>query len=245
MNEKKSGTNVSAIDAAIEEAKKRKSNRAEGEGSTASGKAVKDATKKEKAEMSPEDKLAKEQEQAAAKVAKDAERAQRKLASQAKRDADKVVRDQARAMKKAAKDAERAIKKPHTSKLDKARSKLPVLSSRASNAMSFTIELDSSELLAVSQHLEFEARARQTAAALSTKSLEAGQVVRITGGKDTRVIGRLATLAKVQRIRCYADVPGFKKPVYLFTSDVTAVTAEDAQGINVENGTAVNETVAA
>lgn len=231
----KTEDDMSKIDAAIAAAKQRKAGRAASEGNPDSGKAVTEATKKEKVEMTPEEKEAKEAEKAAAKAKKDAERAAKKQEKQAARDAKKAERDEKRAAKKATKEAEKAQRKPHTSKLDKARAKLPELTNAASNFLTDIVnrELSSVELIALAQHIDFEARSRQTVKALTAK-LEAGQVVRITGGKDTRAIGKLGTLSKVQRIRCYVEVPGIKRPVYLFTSDVASVTDEEAQGINAQ-----------
>lgn len=225
---------VSTIDAAIEAAKQRKAARAASESNPESGKAVAKATKKD--EPSAEEKAALEREKAAAKAKKDADRAAKKLEKQAAREAKKAERDEKRAAKKTAKEQERGAHKPHTSKLDKARAKLPELDATCKqfidiiNGKKCDVEmydmLTSTQLIALAQYLDFMARERQTTAALDAK-LEVGQTVRITSSKDTRFIGKLGTLTKVQRIRCYVDVPGAKRPVYLFTSDVTALPKEE------------------
>lgn len=218
---------MSPIDAAIAAAKQRKAQRTADEGSTASGQAVEKAIKK--TDVTPEEKALQEQQKAAAKAKKAAERAAKKLEKESERNSKRAARDEKRAAKKLVREAERASRKPHTSKLDKARTKLTELSDAAFSAYQSTVsQLSSAELIALAQHLEFEARSRQTVAALGA-SLKAGQVVRITGGKDTRTIGKLGTLTKVQRIRCYVAVPGIKRPVYLFTSDVTAASLEEAE----------------
>lgn len=239
---------ASKIDAMIAAAKQRKAQRAAGEENAASGQAVERAVKK--SETTPEEKAAREAEKAAARAKKDAERATKKAEKQAIRDAQKTERDERRATKKAERDAERGSRKPHTSKLEKARTKLPVLSRTCEqiidliNGYKSEVELHkaltSAELIALSQHLEFAARERQTTEALNAK-LEVGQRVRIVSGKDPRMLGTIGTLQKVQRIRCYVEVPGVSHPVYLFTSDVVPIESDDVEASSAADDAAGEE----
>ena len=67
-------------------------------------------------------------------------------------------------------------------------------------------------------HLQHFNRVKATERALGQRVVQ-GTSVRIVAG-DPRFIGLSGTVVKAQRIRCYVEVPGIKKPVYLFTSDV-------------------------
>jgi hypothetical protein len=60
--------------------------------------------------------------------------------------------------------------------------------------------------------------------------LVVGQLVTIMSG-NAKFVGQHATVAKVQRIRCYVDVPGVEKSVYLFTSDVIPVATSEAESL--------------
>jgi hypothetical protein len=63
----------------------------------------------------------------------------------------------------------------------------------------------------------------------ASNKVEAGNTVTIISG-DARYVGKTGTVSKAQRIRCYVEIPGVSKPVYLFTSDVEVMAAaEQAQ----------------
>ena len=81
-----------------------------------------------------------------------------------------------------------------------------------------TTNFSAEQITALALHLQHFNRVKATERALNQK-IEAGMSVRIIGG-DPKYIGMTGTVSKAQRIRCYVEVPGIKKPVYLFTSDV-------------------------
>jgi len=172
----------------------------------------------------------------AEKAAKAAERAVKRAERKAEQEAAKVEKTAARAAKKADREAEKASKGPaHLSKVAKAALKLPLLSEAASAQFKRTMKaLSPVEVMALSQHLQHAIRERSTIAAASVKLVE-GQLVRITGGAP-KFIGQVATMAKVQRIRCYVHVDGVDKDVYLFTSDVEPVGAADAETLPATEG---------
>lgn len=188
-----------AVDAAVNAAlNKVREGKASGEGSTTEG----EAGKTKKAKLTDEEKVAKQAQ-------RDAERAQRKAEREAK---------------KAAKQAEReANRKPaHLAKVTKAGEKLPQLSASAQQAVDdLTTNHTAGELAAIALHLAHFNRVAATERALSTKLVQ-GQRVRIVSG-DPRFIGKMGTIAKAQRIRCYVSVEGFKKDHYCFTSDCEAI----------------------
>lgn len=197
---------ISKIDQAIAAANARKASRGQ---PTASKPDVVDGTPKPKrAKLSPEDKAARE----ASKVEEKASR--------------KAERDKVREAKRAERAANRAA--PHMSKVEKAAAMLPSLDAEAQSAFGkLTGRFSTAALEALGEHLRHFVRVKRTETALSTK-LTVGQLVRITGG-DPRFVGRVATVNKVQRIRCYCIVPGVERKVYLFTSDVVPVTAAEAE----------------
>ena len=202
--------NMTAIDKAIAAAKARKAAKAgtKADGATAqptSEEAPVKGAKKTKAKPTDADK-------AAAKAAKDAER-----------EAKKAERDAARAAKKA--ERESARKPAHMSKVEKAASKLPALSDAARLMFNeITANATSTEVATLAAHLVHFNRAKATERAL-TQKLSVGDAVTIVSG-DPRFIGMTGTVSKAQRIRCYVDVPGVSKPVYLFTSDVEVMETE-------------------
>jgi len=163
----------------------------------------------------------------------DEEKAIRDQQRTAQRAADKAVRDAARAEKKAAKLAEKSGKVAHMSKVDKAAKNLPPLSSAAS-ALVATVEgqFDESETTAIIAHLTHYLRATATATALGVKLTE-NQLVRITSaeGPNARYVGHLAHVISAQRIRCYVKPVGTDKKVYLFSSNVTALSDEEVQAV--------------
>lgn len=193
----KAGDKTVQLDAAISAARKRKAERAgspapKGRGSSAEKPVA-------KVRLSPE------------------ERAAREAKREAERTASKAERDRTRAEKKANREQSKA--KPHLAKVLKAAARLPKLGDRAQVLFNeITVNLPAAEAASLALHLNHFNRANATQRAIGQK-LDAGMSVRIVGG-DPRFIGMTGTVAKAQRIRCYIDVVGAKKPVYLFTSEV-------------------------
>jgi hypothetical protein len=199
----KNATDTSAIDAAIKKAQARKAAKAAA-GTTDGGAPA----KAEKTTAASKPRLTEEQ-----KAAKAAELA-------------KVREEQAakRAEARSAKLAERnATRKPaHMKKVDKAAERLAPLSQAATVILNeVTHSLPAVELQALAEHIQHFNRVKATERALA-QSLTEGQQVTIVGGAP-RFIGKVGILAKVQRIRCYVQLEGMEKPVYLFTSDVSPV----------------------
>jgi hypothetical protein len=214
-------SNITAIDQAINAAKARKAAKAgtSEEGSEASSKPAKapKAPKEPKPKAEPKRPRLSEAEKAAKVAARDAERATKK-----------AERELARAAKKAAKAAE--TKTPHMSKVEKAASKLPSLTATSEELFNdITVNYPSDQIAALAAHLTHFNRVKATERALNQK-IATGDTVRIVGG-DARFIGLVGEVAKAQRIRCYVEVAGAKKPVYLFTSDVELVSATSTEAL--------------
>lgn len=209
---------TSTIDAAIAAAQARKAAKAAA-GNT--GGAVKGAKPpKEKVEKPVKDK-----------AAADAERA----AKQAEILKEREARKAAKAAERSAKLAEKlAARGPaHMSKVQRAAEKLPELTEIAQGVFNdATTNLTGPQLAALASHLAHFNRVRATERALGTK-IEAGVKVTIVGG-DPRFVGKTGVVAKAQRIRCYVDVPGVNKQVYLFTSDVEALVEEASAATGTE-----------
>lgn len=144
-----------------------------------------------------------------AKALKQAERAQKQAQLKAEREARKVAKAQ-------------QVKGPaHMKKIDRAASKLPELSEQLQLLFNeATTNFGASQITALALHLQHFNRVKATERALSQK-IEAGQQVQIIGG-DPKFIGMVGTVTKAQRIRCYVSIPGVKRDVYCFTSDVQA-----------------------
>lgn len=156
-----------------------------------------------------------------------------------KSDVDKAAKAAARAEKqaqlkadrearKAAKDAAKSSGKPaHMKKIDRAAGKLPQLNDQMQLTFNeVTTNYSAEQITALALHLQHFNRVKATERALNQK-IEAGMSVRIIGG-DPKYVGLAGTVNKAQRIRCYVDVPGFRKPVYLFTSDVEISSSSQA-----------------
>lgn len=223
--------NMSAIDKAINAANARKAMKAaasaNGESPASSGKVAGEADFTKATEVTPkaEKVKAEKQNKDAEKSAKDAERAAKKAQLDADRAERKAKRDAERSEKKAARADKQTNKVAHMSKVEKAAAKLPSLNETATTVFTdITTNFSRSQIAALAEHLAHFNRAQATARALNTK-LEVGDTVRITGG-DPRYAGKVGTLDKVQRIRCYCKVEGVEKPIYLFTSDVSKLEPE-------------------
>ena len=151
----------------------------------------------------------------------DEEKAARQATKDAERASKKVERDAARDARKAAKNDEKRT--PHMSKVEKAASKLPEITEAAQSTVNeITANFSAAVVASIAAHLNHFNRVNATERALNQK-VATGDTVRIVSG-DARYVGREAVVSKAQRIRCYVDIEGVNKPVYLFTSDVEVVT---------------------
>jgi hypothetical protein len=109
--------------------------------------------------------------------------------------------------------------------VDKAAARLPRLDDTAQRVFNETVvNLTRDKIAALQAHLQHFNRVKATESSLAQK-LAVGDSVKIVGG-ETKYTGREGTVLKVQRIRCYVEVEGASKPVYLFTSDVERFEAE-------------------
>lgn len=228
---------MSAIDRALAAAKARKAARA------ASGEDAAEPVTVAKSKPAKEPKAKAEkpndEAKAAAKAQRDAERAQRASAKAEKATAEsaakaekKAAREAAKAERRAAKEAEKGSKKPaHMKKVERARSKCPALNSAAEEYFGdVTANLSAQQLDALAQHLLVHNRAMQTIRALQSPQLPLGATVRITGG-EAKYIGMTGQVVHSQKLRAKVAVPGFKKPVYIYTGEAEEVTEGSATAI--------------
>jgi chemotaxis protein histidine kinase CheA len=207
---------VSEIDKALNAAKARKQNR---EGKPAAA-ASSTAEKPAKAAKAPKEPSAPKRPRLT-----DEHKAEREAAKVAERAATKAARDEARAAKRAERDS---TKQPaHMRKVAKAAERLGTLNESAQLIFNeATANLTAADLATLALHIQHFNRVKATERAL-TQTITEGMSVSIVGG-DPRFIGQTGTVTKAQRIRCYVQVTGAKKPVYLFTSDVQPVNAAAA-----------------
>ncbi len=166
------------------------------------------------------------------------ERAEKKLKREAEKHVKMVALEAQRAARKADKAEKRATKvkvaadgRPrgpvHMKKVASAAARLPVLNSDAQLAFNdLTTNFSGAQLTALALHLAHHNRTVSTQRA-TTIQLKVGQTVCIAGG-DHRFIGKVGVIDRVQRIRCYVNIPGMEKPYYCFTSDVTGVVAAES-----------------
>jgi hypothetical protein len=201
-----STTKLSAIDKALAAAKARVATRAALEGDEPTTKVKADKPSKAKKETQP-----------------DAAKQQKKEALGLARAAAKEKRDAEREARRAAKAAEAGSKKnAHMKKVEKAGSKLPQLSGTAQEHFNeLTTNLSRAQLAALALHLQHFNRVKATEMAAG-RSYKQGQSVRIVGG-DPKFIGMQGTIDSARPLRCFVNVPGVRKPVYLFTSDIEPV----------------------
>jgi len=146
-----------------------------------------------------------------------------RLAAKAAREADRMLRKQQREAAAAEKRAGRETGKPaHMKKVERAASKLPSMSDQLQLLFNeATTNFSAADITALALHLQHFNRVKATERAVSQK-VELGQTVRIIGG-DPKFIGLTGHVSLARRIRCFVEIPGFKKPAYCFTSDVEVV----------------------
>lgn len=207
MNDSTLDSKLSAIDKALAAAKARKAMKD-------SQNAPQDAAEKNTTKVVTDNVV---------KAAKNAER-------DATRESARAQRTKEREARRAAKATDLANKKPaHMKKIASAAAKLPTLSQSAQILFSdITSNLPNDQVIAVALHLQHFNRTKATERALGQR-VTAGQQVRITAG-DPRYVGKTGTIARAQRIRCYVTIPGIKREVYLFTSDVEIVESAAKTG---------------
>jgi hypothetical protein len=142
----------------------------------------------------------------------------------AEREARRAQIAKEREERKAAKAAAQPKGPAHMKKIASAANKLPSLSD--STQLLFneaTTNLSRDQLTALALHIQHFNRVKATERALDQRVVQ-GTPVRIIGG-DPKFMGMTGTVTKAQRIRCYVTVPGVKREVYLFTSDVEVLEA--------------------
>jgi len=129
--------------------------------------------------------------------------------------------------RKAAKAAAQPKGPAHMKKIASAAGKLPSLSD--STQLLFneaTTNFSAEQLTALALHIQHFNRVKATERALNQRVVQ-GTQVRIIGG-DPKFIGMTGSVTKAQRIRCYVTVPGVKREVYCFTSDIEVLEATQA-----------------
>jgi hypothetical protein len=125
----------------------------------------------------------------------------------------------------------RKLAKPdsHMKKVANAASKLPQMNDYAQTVFDeLTVNLSAEQLTAIALHLQHHNRIKSTQRSVGS-AISVGSSVKIIGG-DPRFHGMSGTVIEARRIRCFVDVPGFKKPVYCFISDVEPLAQLDATG---------------
>ena len=197
---------LSAIDRALAAAAARKAAKAAAH-SEASGALIVDS--ETSAEKHAKQKPTKD---ASAKAARDAER-----------EAAREIRKSEREARRATKVTTAAERKPvHMKKVQNAAARLPELNDSMQLAFNeITTNFSASQITAIALHLQHFNRAKATERA-TNQAVTAGMQVQIIGG-DPKFIGRIGTVELARRIRCFVNVPGINKPVYLFTSDVEVI----------------------
>lgn len=216
-----STTKLSAIDKALAAAKARAAAKAAVDGDSPPSA----APAKEKQAKEPKPK---------AETQRDFAKAQRKEAEAALRAEAKRIRDVEREARKAAKSTETAPKKgAHMKKVEKAAAKLPALNEAASLTFNeITTNFSRAQLSALALHIQHFNRVKATEMAAG-RSYKQGQAVRITGG-EPKYIGLQGTIDSARPLRCFVNVPGVRKPVYLFTSDIEPVAEEPLAATGTE-----------
>ena len=216
-----STTKLSAIDKALAAAKARAAAKASIDGDNQPI----EVTTKEKPAKEP--KAKKETQPNFAKAQK--KEAEAVLRAEAKR-----IRDAEREARKAAKaTAGDSKKSAHMKKVEKAGAKLPALQASAETLFNeITTNLSRVQVAMLALHLQHFNRVKATEMAAG-RSYKQGQAVRITGG-DPKYLGLQGTIESARPLRCFVNVPGVRKPVYLFTSDIEPVAEEPLAATGTE-----------
>jgi len=227
---------ISNIDAAIRKAQERKAMKQKAAGAEPTTDAATDAAPAPEAKPAKVSRAKETPEAAAERKAKAAAELEAlKAAKAAELEKQKAAKAEERAAKKLEKQKEREAKlatrkTPHMSKVEKAAAKLPPVGEKAKQAIDdITANFDAVTVAAIAAHLQHFNRAKSTERALG-KKVAVGDTVTIVSG-DARFVGMTGTVTKAQRIRCYVEVPGAKKPIYLFLSDVAPFEAASAEEV--------------
>jgi len=166
------------------------------------------------------------------KEAAKAERAAAKAAKMAELEAARAARKVEREAKKAEREATRAAAKSspgsaHMKKVEKARAKLPTLSSEAELLYTEIVGNYGSHMVAtIAEHLKLHIRMSATKRAAEGAALPVGTTVRIIGG-DPKFANKVGTVVKSQKLRSFVKVEGVRKDVYVFTSDLKVIADAD------------------
>jgi len=166
-----------------------------------------------------------EEDRTAERDLKDKARAEKLASLKAERIERKNLRDLEKISKKAAKKDEDDSKAPsHMKKVDKARSKLPKMTTDAEIIFGeATANLTAQQIDALAQHLLVHNRAMATVRAMTTsKPIELGSTVRIIGG-DPRYLGMEGTVTHSKKLRTALDIKGVGRWVYVYTCDAELV----------------------
>ena len=128
----------------------------------------------------------------------------------------------------AAKEAAASDKKAaHLKKVSRAASKLPVLSDSAQALLDeVKTNLGRVEQSSLALHIQHFVRLKATEMSAGRR-FRNGQKVRIVAG-DLNFIGAVGTVESARPLRCFVNVPGAKKPVYVFTSELELVEEQSA-----------------
>ena len=213
-NTNDSSTKLTAIERALEAAKARKAQKAGEDSPPAAAPATEPKAKKG---VSPE--FAKAQKTEALKAA---------------RVAAKAVRDAEREKRREEKAAAAANKKPtHMKKVLRAESKLPAMGADAARLMDeITTNLSRNDIAALALRLQHFNRMKATEMSAGRR-FKAGQRVRIVAG-DLENVGKVGTIDSARPLRVFVNVPGVKKPVYVFTSEVELVEETSIKATGTE-----------
>ena len=230
INTNNSSKQLTAIERALAAAKARKAAK-DAAGNSDSPPSTIVATPKAKVEKPAKEKPVKVQ------VDRSAEREEKKKIQASAREQKQAQLKEERAARKAnreAKKAENAAKREaeeaarrgssHMKKVEAARSKLPKMEDATKAFFSeLASKLDVQQLVALAEHLRFQARLTSTKQA-PAKAIPIGTSVRIVNG-EARYIGKVGTVTKSQRLRTFVSVPGFNREAYVFTADVEVVNS--------------------
>jgi hypothetical protein len=97
----------------------------------------------------------------------------------------------------------------------------PLIGPMEATYSEITSNFNQSQITSLVQHLQRHNRLRSVEMSASSPVKE-GMNVKIVNG-DPKFIGMTGTVTESRRIRCFVNVPGAKKPVYCFTSDVEPI----------------------
>ena len=143
-----------------------------------------------------------------------------------KRAAAKLLRDVERQQRREARSSTQ--KGPtHMKKVARAGEKLPDLSAAGRTHLNeLTTNLGRVDLAALALHIQHFNRVKATEMSVGRR-FKNGTKVRIVAG-DLMHLGKIGTVESGRPLRCFVSVPGSKKPVYVFTSELEAVEDEPA-----------------